>query len=193
MFTLAGYRINIDAGFESNGFNYPAGSLRDPAVRETLGIVEIPEPVKADERFYYNQELDVAPYLVVTPKDLDAVKAETWSRIKAYRDDLQDNGGCLVDGHWYHTDTKSKQQQIALVMLGVNLPVGLQWKTLDGTFVSMTPALAASVFQAQVVREQTVFAVAEYHKTIINAAELVDTLASYDYTVGWPARYENPL
>jgi hypothetical protein len=193
MFTLAGYRINIDAGFESNGFNYPAGSLRDPAVRETLGIVEIPDPVKADERFYYNQELDVAPYLVVTPKDLDAVKAETWSRIKAYRDDLQDNGGCLVEGKWYHTDTKSKQQQIALLLLGPNLPAGVMWKTLDGSFVEMTQTLAASLFLAQVTREQTIFFTAEHHRTNVNAAVLVDTLASYDYTVGWPARYENPL
>ena len=37
---------------------------------------------------------------------------------------------------------------MGLVMLGDNIPAGLQWKTMDGSFVVMTPSLAQQVFAA---------------------------------------------
>lgn len=118
-------------------------------------------------------ESGIKPPIPMTP-------AERWANIKQLRDELQDNGGCLVGDKWFHTDTKSKQQQMALVMLGASIPAGLQWKTMDGSFVTMTQTLAGQLFVAQAQREQTIFAHAEALKADPNA----------DISAGWSARYE---
>lgn len=120
---------------------------------------------------------EVAPYTEST-EHLALVR---WQKIKQKRDELTDNGGCLVGGKWYHTDTKSKQQQMALTMLGAAIPANLQWKTMDGSFITMTQTLAAQLFAAQITREQTIFAHAEALKADINS----------DINAGWPARYED--
>ena len=137
-------------------------------------------PADFSDDTYYRTEQEDAPYVVYTKKSDEQIQAARWTKIKAKRDELTDNGGCLVGGKWFHTDTKSKQQQMALTMLGANIPADLQWKTMDGSFVTMTQTLAAQLFAAQITREQTIFAHAEALKADINA----------DIDAGWPARYE---
>jgi len=142
---------------------------------------EIPEPQPPEdytESSYYRTEQDDAPYVVYTRKSDEAIAAARWEAIKIIREDLTLNGGCLVDGKWYHTDVYSKQQQMALVMLGESLPPELWWKTMDGSFVTMTPTLAMQLFGAQVAREQSIFAIAE--------AKRVDDSPLDE---GWPDRY----
>lgn len=142
---------------------------------------EIPDPVPpADysEDTHFRIELDEAPYVVFEPKSAEQVAAIRWERLKQIRDELTEHGGCLVQGKWFHTDVRSKQQQIALVMMGASIPAGLQWKTMDGSFIAMSQALAAELFQAQAAREQAIFATAE--------AKRLDNSPLYD---GWPARY----
>lgn len=144
---------------------------------------EVPDPAPpADysDETYYRTEQEDAPYVVYTRKPDEQIQAARWIRIKAKRDDLTDNGGCLVGGKWFHTDTKSKQQQMALTMMGASLPANLLWKTMDGSFVTMTPALAGQLFAAQITREQIIFSHAESLRADINA----------DINAGWPARYE---
>lgn len=148
---------------------------------------ELPEPM--DENFYDNTIIHEAPWLVSTPKPIEEVKAMVWERIKEKRDDIQDNGGCEVGGKWYHTDTKSKLQQMALVQMGAGIPPDLYWKTMDGSFVQMTQALAGQIFAAQAAREQAVFVVAETHMTTINALQSVEDVKSYDYSTGWPQTF----
>lgn len=103
-----------------------------------------------------------------------------WSKIKKIRDDLTNNGGCFVAGKWFHSDPKSKQQQMALMMMGNNLPEGIQWKTMDGTFIELTPQIIYDLFQAQVQREQEIFSIAEAKK---NDSSLIEE--------GWPASYHS--
>lgn len=137
-------------------------------------------PVDYSDDTYDRKEQDDAPYVVYTKKSDEQIQAARWAKIKQKRDELTDNGGCLVGGKWFHTDTKSKQQQMALTMLGAAIPANLQWKTMDGTFITMTQTLAGQLFGAQIVREQAIFAHAEVLKADINA----------DINSGWPARYE---
>ena len=143
-------------------------------------IADPAPPADFSDDTYYRTEQEDAPYVVYTKKSDEQIQAARWTKIKAKRDELTDNGGCLVGGKWFHTDTKSKQQQMALTMLGANIPADLQWKTMDGSFVTMTQTLAAQLFAAQITREQTIFAHAEALKADINA----------DIDAGWPARYE---
>ena len=65
MFQLNGSPISIDNEITINGVRYP--HLRDPALREQLGIVEVADEPWYDQRFYWN---------VDNPKQLDD-KTET--------------------------------------------------------------------------------------------------------------------
>lgn len=112
---------------------------------------------------------------------LQEMKDEMWEKIKAYRDQRSE-GGHLVNGKWFHSDAKSKTQQLGLVLAGTNVPP-IAWKTMDGSFVTMTPALATAIFQTTIQREPEIFAVAEQHKAAMEASE---TPLDYDYTTGWP-------
>jgi hypothetical protein len=51
MFQLNGNPISIDSEVTINGVRYP--HLREPALREQLGIVEVSDPEQYDQRFYW--------------------------------------------------------------------------------------------------------------------------------------------
>ena len=111
--------------------------------------------------------------------------AAAWSGIKAERDRRKD-GGVKVGAKWFHSDADSRIQHIALNMMGSSVPANLQWKTMDGSFITMTQALASQVFQAVAANDQAIFTVAEQHKA---AMEACADPASYDYSGGWPKIY----
>ena len=168
-------RVNIYAPYA--GFS----KLDTPEIRQRAGVIEIADPVPpADysDETYYRTEQDDVPYVVFTKKSDEQLLALRVSKLKQIRDELTESGGCLLDGKWYHTDVKSKQQQMALAMAGDGLPAGLQWKTMDGSFVTMTALLAAELFAAQMTREATIFGICE--------AKQHDDTPVND---GWPERY----
>jgi hypothetical protein len=169
--------VNIDQPYK--GFS----RLDTPAIRETAGLIEIPDPTPpadySDETYYRTETGDrMPPYVVFTKKSAEQLAQLRTAKLKQIRDDLTENGGCLVGGKWFHTDVKSKQQQMALTMAGMSLPDNLQWKTMDGSFVTMTPALATELFAAQLAREATIFAICQ-------AKQQDDT----PINEGWPERY----
>lgn len=112
----------------------------------------------------------------------EQAKATAWGNIKAERD-RRKAGGVKVGAKWFHSDDASRIQQLALVMMGAGLPAGLQWKTMDGSFITMTPALAQQVFTGQAASDQTIFAVAEAHRVAMEASA---DPAAYDHSTGWP-------
>ena len=117
------------------------------------------------------------------------MKNAKWSAIKAERDRRKVGGVKVKVGttnKWFHSDDASRIQQMGLVMMGTNMPADLQWKTLDGSFVAMTPAIAGNVFAAAAASDQAIFAVAEGHKTAMEASADPST---YDFSTGWPKIY----
>lgn len=120
-------------------------------------------------------------------QSLPVLRAQMWERIKAHRDELSDNGGykVIVNGvdKWFHSDAKSKTQQLGLVIAGPAVPA-IQWKTMDGTFITMSQAWAAVIFNAAATQDATIFAVAEGHRVAMMASE---NPATYDFSGGWPA------
>ena len=115
------------------------------------------------------------------------VKARAWDAIKGERDRRKAGGVKVKVGtvdKWFHSDDASRIQQMALVMMGASIPANLQWKTLDGSFVAMTQAVAGSVFAAAAASDQAIFAVAEGHRVAIEASA---DPAAYDHSTGWPA------
>lgn len=186
MFIKDGKRFNIEAPFTDGNKSFP--NMRDPYWHPFYNITQIPDPVRGDDRFYFVNESNEAPYVINTPKNLESVRSYWWNMIKTYRDDLTRNGGCFVSGKWFHSDTDSKQQQMALAIIGAGLPVGKQWKTMDGSFITMTQQLAADIFTAQIARELSIFENAETLKASM-AAMTFEQLVQFDITAGWPDRY----
>lgn len=112
-----------------------------------------------------------------------------WHDIKAERD-MRKSGGVKVKvgttNKWFHSDDASRIQQIGLMMMGVNIPVGLQWKTLDDSFVTMTQTVAENIFSASSASDQFIFSVAEMHKSAMESSE---NPLVYDFSTGWPKIY----
>lgn len=109
-----------------------------------------------------------------------------WEAIKQERDRRAQSGGYQVAGKWFHSDTFSRTQQMGLVMMGAGIPGGLQWKTMDGSFVTMTQTLAGQVFAAAAASDAALFARAEQIKSAMEAAPVNFDLASQ----AWPAVFE---
>lgn len=63
MFQLNGNPISIDSEQVIGGIRYP--HLRDPALREQLGVVEVADPEQYDQRFYWS---------VGNPKQLEDIQ-----------------------------------------------------------------------------------------------------------------------
>lgn len=126
------------------------------------------------------------PILVDVHPLVTSAVAATWERIKAERDRRILTGGYRVGDNWFHSDMLSRTQQIGLVMMGGSIPAGLQWKTMAGTFVAMTPQLAGQIFAAAAVSDQAIFAVAEGHRLTLESCPDVE---AYDFSGGWPPMF----
>ena len=117
--------------------------------------------------------------------DYSALAATHWQAIKTERDRRTQQGGYQVDGKWFHSDTFSRTQQLALVMMGASIPAGLQWKTMDGSFVTMTQTLASQVFTAAAASDAALFARAEQIKATMESDPVNFILSAQP----WPSVY----
>jgi hypothetical protein len=146
-----------------------------------------------DGTVYEDLVLESGPALP-TKQELDdwiAVQAQTskWLEIQAERDKRK-SMGTKVGSKWYHSDDFSRIQQLGLVMMGANMPAGIQWKTMDLTFVTMTPTLALQIFQAVAVADMVIFGVAEAKRIAMLSIPDPDV---YDVQAGWPEQFIPPL
>jgi hypothetical protein len=180
--------------------NWSGPSIMTDEMVADLGFVVV-NPVEPTYNPITQKAVAEAPKLVsgqwqqswkivaLTPEEAAANRkaavSSRWSEIMAYRDGRQ-RGGVLVDGKWFHSDDSSRIQQISLVMVGPNIPLGLQWKTMDGSFVTMTPELAGKVFSSSIASDQAIFACAERHRTAMSQSA---DPATYNFYVDWPPIY----
>lgn len=113
-------------------------------------------------------------------------RADKWDAIKAERDRRTETGGYKVGTHWFHSDQKSRSQQLGLVLLGANIPANTPWKTMDGSFIVMTQELAGQILAAAAVSDIGIFTAAEAHKAAMEASA---DPSAYDFSTGWPKIY----
>jgi hypothetical protein len=61
MFLLNGNPLAVDTAFTHSEISYPANWLRLSSAEEKLaiGITEVPDPVRADDRFYWNGDVSL--------------------------------------------------------------------------------------------------------------------------------------
>jgi spermidine/putrescine-binding protein len=119
--------------------------------------------------------------------------SDMWNCIKKERD-RRKSLAVKAAGHWFHSDDSSRIQQLALVMMGQNIPSNFLWKTLtfspDPVFVSMTPVLAQQIFFNTAMSDAAIFQAAEIHRVNM---ENSTTPGDYDYFSGWPLSFEDEL
>lgn len=121
-----------------------------------------------------------------TPEPVDKPSADAiWLKIKAERD-RRKVAGVKVGTKWFHNDEFSRSQHLGMAMMGANLPTGIQWKTMDGSFVEMTTTLVQQIFMAVAAKDIAVFAAAETHRVAMEASA---DPSGYDFSGGWPAVY----
>lgn len=153
---------------------------------ESWRYVDVGWTLSEDEILFNHDPTDIELDLAF-PERKSLIRLRQWERIKAERDRRKAGGVKVKVGtvdKWFHSDEASRIQQMGLVLMGANIPANLQWKTLDGSFVTMTQAVAQSVFAATAASDQSIFAVAEGHRAALAACE---DPAAYDYSTGWPA------
>jgi hypothetical protein len=115
------------------------------------------------------------------------VVAAKWDAIKAERDRRAQQGGYKVGADWFHSDTFSRTQQVGLVLYGANMPAGIKWKTMSGSFVGMNPQLAQQIFASAGAQDNATFQAAEAHRVAMEASLTPD---AYDFSAGWPPVFE---
>lgn len=130
---------------------------------------------------------DAAVQAIIDTYDpLPEVQAKKWEAIKAERE-RRKGLGVQVGAARFHSDPDSRIQQLGLVLMGAGIPQGLQWRAMNGQFVTMTPQLAQQIFAATAAQDQAIFAAAEAHRAAINALTDWQAVEAYDFTGGWPA------
>ena len=116
----------------------------------------------------------------------DQAKTYMWEKIKLERDRRTRDGGFNVGDDWYHSDDRSRTQQLGLIILGDSLPSNLLWKTMGGEFVPMTQTLAKQILGPGAVQDRLNFIAAETHKGMMEASA---SPMEYDYSGGWPLMF----
>lgn len=119
-------------------------------------------------------------------RPIDEVRAEKWAEVKRERDRRCAESGYKVSGKWFHSDQQSRIQQLGLVLLGASIPPGTQWKTMDGSFVAMTPTLAQQILASAAASDQAIFSAGETHRAAIESSPDPE---EYDVTSGWPLAF----
>ena len=117
---------------------------------------------------------------------------EMWERIKDKRyDNLRHGVYAKSVGKWFQTDDATRLQYLALALESVTggFKKPINWKTMDNSFLMLTPELLREIMQAMHDDEQADFINAEKHKAAMLKSE---NPLEYDYSGGWTANYEQP-
>ena len=122
--------------------------------------------------------------------NLEKIYEEKWDQIKEIRTFKMNDGVLLQSiGKWFHTDPDSKQQIHAMVTANV---IGMYkvtaWKTLDNTYVQLTPPLLLQVFGALLENEARLFEIGKLHYgSLYTSSDPVN----YDPASQWPTTFSD--
>ena len=115
---------------------------------------------------------------------------EMWERIKQKRyDNLRHGVYAKSVGKWFQTDDATRLQYLALALESVTggFKKPINWKTMDNSFLMLTPELLREIMQTMHDDEEADFINAEKHKAAMLQAE---NPLKYDYSDGWTANFD---
>lgn len=167
----------------------------DGAEVQVEQVGELPEGLTFVQRENGHQTWDAKAKAWILPPDVAArLKAEqqdeVWERIKSKRyDNLRHGVYAKSVGKWFQTDDATRLQYLALALESVTggFKKPINWKTMDNSFLMLTPELLREIMQTMHEDEQADFANAEKHKAAMLQAE---NPMEYDYSGGWTANFD---
>ena len=124
MFLLNGKALAIDTPFEYEGVRYPANWLRLSTLeeKEAIGITEVVEEARPDDRFYWVTDNGDGTY-TATPKDLEDLKSQIVTQVKAIAGTMlaqsdwkiirQAEGGTAADAETLYTRSAIRERSNA--------------------------------------------------------------------------------
>lgn len=121
---------------------------------------------------------------------LEKERQEVWEQIKKVRYQHQQTGVYLANvDKWFHSDQESviNYQMVGNFIRSPNY-VPVDWKTMDNSFIKMTPEIYESVMLAIFTKGQHDFKVAEMHRLAL--WEHLEPY-QYDYSTGWSDGYKD--
>jgi hypothetical protein len=204
MFLLNGQRITLDSdliiGTGSSAITHPAANLKNASLQAELGITEVPDPVRPDERRFFVTEHEDGTF-TTTPRPIEQMTQPMWERIQAQRDAIS-AGGVQIGGHWFHTDLDSRIRYVGLLRItdamkamgaiGTDTVVNpatnatVLWKIMDGSRIPLTLNMVDAIFAAVTLLDMSAFESAELHRA---AMEAMENPFDYDLSGGWPVTY----
>ena len=122
--------------------------------------------------------------------NLEKIYKEKWEKIKEIRTFKMSDGVLIQSiGKWFHTDLYSKQQIQALVVTNlIGIYKTSAWKTLDNTYVQLTPMLLLQVFGAMLENESRLFDIGKLHyESLYTSSDPVN----YDPASQWPTTFSD--
>jgi hypothetical protein len=172
-FLLNGNPVSIDNEVTINSIRYP--HLRDPALREQLGVVEVADPEQYDQRFYWSPTL---PKLLDDREEVDEDGNPMYVKVLG-----------VVNGEPAMVDSTER-----LVTKGLKSQWTAQVKTTAGSMLAQTDWMVVRKAERNVDIPATVVAkraaiVAECDRleTAIAACTTVEALIAVVGNQGWPA------
>lgn len=167
----------------------------DGAAVQIEQVGELPDELTFTQRENEHQTWDAkAKAWVLLPAVAARIKAEQqdemWERIKQKRhDNLRHGVYAKSVGKWFQTDDATRLQYLALALESVTggFKKPINWKTMDNSFLQLTPELLREIMQTMHDDEQADFVNAEKHKAAMLKAE---NPLEYDYSGGWTANFD---
>ena len=122
--------------------------------------------------------------------NLEKIYREKWEKIKEIRTFKMSDGVFIQSiGKWFHTDLYSKQQIQALVVTNlIGIYKTTAWKTLDNTYVQLTPMLLLQVFGAMLENESRLFDISGLHYGSLYTS---NDPVNYDPASQWPTTFSD--
>lgn len=165
MFLLNETPLSPDTAFTAGGISYPANWLRlaSPDERAAIGITEVADPVRADDRFYWNGD-------ITNPKLLEDREESDKDGNPLYVKTLG-----TVDGKPAMVDTAER-----LVTKGLKSQFIAQVKTTAGTLLAQTDWMVIRKVERDVAIPA---AVATYRAAVVAASATNEAAISAVTTV----------
>jgi len=131
---------------------------------------------------------------------LTETRSQLWEQIKEIRTDKSLNGGVYYGTKWFNTDLVSRSQYLRLKNKADMLVIAsaapetvlqangadILWKTMDGSFVTVTIDLIINLMDALDDREAAIFTQSEILKA---AVDVSTNPISVDIQAGWPSSF----
>lgn len=147
----------------------------------------------------FDPQLDDWVVKQIPQPDAEQIKQARWEAIKTKRDRLK-SGGFRVGTLWFHSDADSRIQHLGLKdkardliasggAMADNLTIlgqPVRWKTMDGSFATVTAQLAFDIVAAAGDLDARLFAVADTHRAAMEAAA---DPSAYDFSASWPETF----